>query len=163
MNLTPNFTLAELTRSDTAVRLKLDNTPPPEVIANLRMLAATGELVRARVAKVYGEKPIIASSGYRAPAVNIAVGGSGTSDHTKGLALDFNVPGLTPLQVCTLIADDPNIKYDQLIHEFGRWVHIGIGPRMRRRNLTIFKGTGYQPGLLTEAEARALAAKRVAK
>jgi len=128
--MSPNFTLAELTHSDAAVRRGLDNSPDDEAIANLRKLAATLEEVRSLLGV-----PIVISSGYRAPAVNKAVGGSSTSAHCRGLAADFIAPGFgTPQEVARAIRDS-GIKFDQLIYE-GTWVHLSIDPKMRRQVLT---------------------------
>jgi hypothetical protein len=70
-----------------------------------------------------------------------------------GLAADFTAPGYgTVVQVARRIAAS-NLRYDQLIHEYGSWVHIGLAPRRgkpRRRNLSIFKGTGYLGGIITK-------------
>ena len=136
--MTPNFTLAELTRTDTG----LANGPNADQLANLGRLAATLERVR----KVLGGKPLIVTSAFRSPAVNRAVGGSPTSAHVHGLAADFTCPRYgTPLQVCMAI-EGSGIEFDQLIHEYGRWIHLGIGPRERGEVLTIDK-RGTRPGL----------------
>ena len=119
MQLSPHFTLAEMVVSQTASRLGLDNTPPPAVIAALRGLCLNLlEPVRAHFGR-----PVIVSSGYRAPAVNKACGGSATSQHRFGQAADFTVPGVANLELCQWI--QRNLKYDQLIYEFGPsgWVH----------------------------------------
>lgn len=132
MNLTPHFTLEEMTRSDYAARHGIDNTPSQDVIENLTTVALALEEVRTLLGH-----PIFVSSGYRGPKVNSAVGGSKTSAHIEGLAADFTCFTYgTPRDVCRAIMGS-TIQYDQLIHEFGQWVHIGLGPRMRRQNLTI--------------------------
>jgi zinc D-Ala-D-Ala carboxypeptidase len=131
--LSPHFSLAELTFSQIGARKGIDNTPPPEVEARLRMTAISMEAVR----QVLGGKAISVSSGYRSPELNEAVGGSRTSAHTTGWAVDFNCHGFgSPLYVCRAIAAS-DLEFDQLIHEFGRWVHISFGPRLRRQLLTI--------------------------
>lgn len=130
MNLSPNFTLDELTHSDIAIRKGIDNTPNADVTANLTELALTLEKVRALLGV-----PIHINSGYRGPKVNAAVGGSTTSAHMTGQAADFIAPAFgTPKEVATKIAES-DIEFDQLIHE-GRWVHIGIRGDMRRQVLT---------------------------
>lgn len=136
--LSPHFTLEELTFSQTAARKGIDNDPPPNVEAILRMTAARMEAVRT----VLGGKGISVSSGYRSPELNVAVGGSRTSAHTTGWAVDFTCPAFgSPLAVCKAIAAS-DLEFDQLIHEYGRWVHVGFGPRLRRQLLTIGpKGT----------------------
>jgi putative chitinase len=90
------------------------------------------------------------------PAVNVAVGGSEKSAHMDGFAIDFTCPGVgVPLEVARKIAAS-DIKYDQMIHEYGRWVHISFDPALRKQQLTIFKPEGkYKPGLLSEAEYHA--------
>lgn len=120
MRLSKHFTLAEMTRSQTASRRGLDNTPPPKAIAALRALCENVlEPIRTHFAR-----PVIVTSGYRAPAVNKAVGGSASSQHCKGEAADFTVPGVSNLDLCQWIMR--NLKYDQLIYEFGEggWVHV---------------------------------------
>lgn len=136
--MTPNFTLAELTVTTTG----LVNTPNADQLANIERLAATLERVR----KVLGGKPLLVTSAFRSPAVNRAVGGAPTSSHVHGLAADFTCPRYgSPLQVCMAI-EESGIEFDQLIHEYGRWVHLGIGPRERGEVLTIDK-RGTRPGL----------------
>ena len=120
MKLSPNFTLAELTHSETAERLGLDNTPDEKVKANLVRLARILEEVR----RVLG-RPIMVNSAYRSPAVNKAIGSKPTSQHCIGCAADIRVPGLTPNDIVKEIIKT-NIEYDQLIREFDSWVHISI-------------------------------------
>lgn len=130
MQLSPHFTLAEFTRSELAVRHGLDNTPTGPVVENLKALAATLEEVRQLLGA-----PIIITSGYRAPAVNRAVGGSAMSAHCHGYAADFIAPEYgTPQEVARAIRDS-GIRYDQLIYE-GAWVHLSVDPKMRRQVLT---------------------------
>jgi uncharacterized protein YcbK (DUF882 family) len=120
MNLSPNFTLEELTASETAMRNGLDNTPGPIAMQNLTRLANFLEEVR----KVLG-KPIMINSAYRGPEVNTHVGGSKNSQHMVGCAADIRVPGMSPNEVCkAIIASD--LQYDQLIREFDSWTHISI-------------------------------------
>ena len=136
--MTPNFTLAELTRTDTG----LPNSPNADQMANIERLAGVLEKVRG----VLGGKPLIVTSAFRSPAVNRAVGGSPTSAHVHGLAADFTCPRYgSPLQVCMAI-EESGIEFDQLIHEYGRWIHLGVGPRERGEVLTIDKH-GARPGL----------------
>ncbi len=143
MRLSNHFSVAELTRSSVADRLRLDNTPTNAEIANLRLLAHTLEAVRA----LLGGHPIYISSGFRSDAVNRVVGGAATSAHRLGLAADLTCPAFgSPLMVCQAIVDS-SIDFDQLIHEKGQWVHLGLatGP-MRRQTLT-FSGSSYRSGL----------------
>jgi len=120
MNLSPNFTLEELTHSEIAERQGLDNTPNDDVKANLTRLARFLEEVR----RVLG-RPIMVNSAYRSPQVNTAVGSKPTSQHCNGCAADIKVPGLTPDNIVKEILKT-NLEYDQLIREFDSWVHISI-------------------------------------
>lgn len=139
MNLTPHFTLEELTI--TSVHAK--NEPTLLQIENLRQVAYILEYIRAKLGC-----PIHINSGFRSKVVNTTVGGSKTSSHMDGLAVDFIVPQYgTPLQICKLLASDKDFigKIDQVIEE-GTWVHVGIGPKMRHQVLTKTP-TGYSTGL----------------
>lgn len=143
MNLTPHFTLEELTFSSTAERLLIDNTPPLDVVSRLTIAAYGMEQVRSILGK-----PIHIDSGYRCPALNKAVGGAKDSAHLDGYAVDFKCPDFgTPLEiVTTLIAS--GIKFDQCIQE-GTWVHISFAPAMRQQVLTAHfsaNGTTYTKG-----------------
>lgn len=147
MNLSTYFSLDELTLSQTAVRLGLKNEPTAEALENLKYLAGQLDKVR-RLLRV----PVLISSGYRSPAVNKAVGGAANSQHMLGQAADFTAPRAgTPYEVARLI-DESDLQYDQLIHEFGRWVHISfVRPELgapRRQALSIFKAGKYKPGIL---------------
>ena len=125
--LTDNFTIEELTRSSTAIRLGLDNSVPNNLIANMRRVTNVLEIIRAHF-----DSPIHVTSCYRSPAVNAAVGGSPTSAHRFAHAADFEVKGVPNIKVCQWIAE--NIEdYDQVIYEFGLsnqpyagWVHLGF-------------------------------------
>lgn len=136
--LSDHFTLAELTVSAAAARKGLDNTPPPEIVDQLILTADRMEKVRA----LLGGHPIRVTSGYRSPAVNKAVGGSATSAHRTGHAVDFTCPGFgTPAQVAAHLAK--HLKgFDQIIEEFGQWVHVGFGPGQRGELLTARKVGG---------------------
>jgi hypothetical protein len=133
--LSPNFTLEEMTI--TQVR-GVDNTPPPEVVENLKLVAAALEQVRTAL----GGHPITVSSGYRNPVINARVGGAVHSAHMLGYAADFICPAFgTPLDICKALADTESVTWDQLIEEGwesgGRgWVHISVDPRMRMQVLT---------------------------
>ena len=145
MKLSPNFTLEEFTHSNTAARAGISNEPTPQILARLKIVAASLEQVRALL-----RRPITITSGYRSPALNDLVpGSSDTSAHTQGYAADFKVQGLTPLQVCQAI-QKAGLKYDQLILEYppSGWTHISIDPRMRSMELTKRNGTPYQPGII---------------
>ena len=145
--LTEHFTLEELISSQVAARKNIDNSPPTAVSKNLKLLAALLEDIRT----LLGNHPVVVSSGYRCPALNQEVGGALNSYHMDGLAADFTVPSYgTPLQTARAIASS-GIVYDQLIHEFGTWVHIGLpraGADPRHENLSIFSGSGSINGLV---------------
>lgn len=138
MQLTPHFSLAELTVTNT----KLDNTPSPKVIEVLRTTAFYMEKVR----ELLGNVAITVNSGYRSPDVNRAVGGTSNSSHTYGYAVDFTAYGHTPLTISNILSKS-NLKFDQLIYE-KTWVHISFDPRMRGNILTL-KGKGkYVKGIV---------------
>lgn len=141
--LSRHFSLAGLTRSETARRRGIDNRPPPELVPNLRLLARGLDEVR----RLLGHRLRI-SSGYRCPELNAAVGGARTSQHCEGLAADFECPGFgTPLEIVVALQRSP-IAFDQCILEFGRWVHVSFSRAPRRRVLTIYDdGRGYREGL----------------
>lgn len=126
MQLSEHFSLRELTRSDKADELGDPNTPTATHLANLRVLAARLEEVRA----LFG-LPIMIESGYRNPRVNAAVGGVPNSDHALGWAADIQINGVDDLTVAKTIRDS-GLKFDQLIREIGRTVHISFHPRMRQ-------------------------------
>lgn len=134
MQLSPHFSLAELTKSNTAIRKGLDNTAPDYIVTRLGRTASKMELVR----KICGDRAIIVFSGYRSDGVNKAVGGSPTSSHRDGDAVDFKVVGLSIKATIKLIRDS-DLSYDQLIDEFNAWVHIGFGPKQRQRTLSARK------------------------
>jgi hypothetical protein len=148
--MTPNFTLAELTVSETAERHGIDNTPTPEHLENLQRLAEFLETVKTAL----GGKPVMINSAYRGPAVNEKVGGSKSSQHMVGCAADIRIPGMNPDQVCrAIIAAD--LPFDQLIREFydpakaaGGWTHVSVtntpGSTPRKQALIIDK-TGTRP------------------
>lgn len=139
------FSIQELTRSDTADRLGIDNTPDAVVVGRLETLV---EQLLDPLREAFGH-PIIVTSGYRCPELNTAVGGSPTSAHLQGFAADL-VPKYGDVQRFLeftywwlLIEGKP---YDQLIAETSskgaKWVHIGLySPRHTQRyeNKIIFK------------------------
>jgi hypothetical protein len=122
--LSAHFTVAEFTQSQVASRRGLDNTPNIDALRNLKRLATVMEKVR----EICGGHAVTITSGYRGPAVNKAVGGSLTSAHLVGLAVDFIIPGFgSPHDVCKAI--EPHLKeleIDQLIWEYGDWCHLGL-------------------------------------
>tara|TARA_R110002126_G_C10209517_1_gene477849 strand:+ start:166 stop:606 length:441 start_codon:yes stop_codon:yes gene_type:complete len=142
MNLTPHFTLEELTITD---HRELENTPNETELANLKRLAEFLETVKT----VLGGKPIMVNSAFRSKAVNDAVGSKDTSQHRIGCAADIRVPGLTPDEVVKAIIAS-GIGYDQVIREFDRWTHISIpnAGAPRKQALIIDKaGTRVYPSI----------------
>jgi len=145
--LSENFTLEEATHSDTAVRMGINNQPDERQLENMKKAAEGMQQIRA----VLG-KPISVNSWLRLPEVNVAVGGSRVSSHMDGWAIDFTSSYGNPLAVCKAI-EAAGIKFDQMIHEYGRWTHISFAPEMRGQKLTIFRPDNkYKVGLLTEEE-----------
>ena len=132
MQLTKNFTLEELTRSSKAKALKIDNSPNPEQLANLKALA---ENILQPLREALGF-PINITSGLRVPALNAAVKGSKTSQHTKGEAVDIKVSGKNKVIFDWIVN---NLEYDQVIWEFGTdsepsWVHVSYKKNEVNRN-----------------------------
>jgi len=145
MRLSDHFTLDELTRSATAVRLGIDNTPPEAAIARLQALCVQVlEPIRAHFGLV------IVDSGYRCAELNKAVRGSVASQHLQGEAADIVIPGVSALDVCRWIRDRSGITYDQLIQE-GRWTHISLAARANRHSVLTARfgagGVAYEKGL----------------
>jgi putative chitinase len=125
------FTLDEMTASNTAIRKGINNVPTGAAMQALAYTATRMDTVRTLLGH-----PIRVSSGYRSPALNKVIGGSNNSAHTLGYAVDFTCPGYgSPKDVCKAIMA-AKIQYDQLIWEFGTWVHISFDPRNRMQDLT---------------------------
>jgi len=154
MNLSANFSLKELTKSETATRLGLDNTPDEETIDNLKTLC---DKVLQPVREHFG-KSVTVNSGYRSPELNSspAVGGSKTSDHCKGMAADIEIAGVANADLAQWIMN--NLDYTQLILEFytqgipdSGWVHVSYDPKnLKKQELTAVKVAGktrYLQGL----------------
>ena len=118
MQLTPNFTLEELTHTD---HRSIQNVPNSTEINNLRRVAELLEEVKA----VLNNKFVIINSGFRCKELNDAVGSKDTSQHRLGCAADIRIPGLSPEQVVQAILNSP-IQFDQLIREFDSWTHISV-------------------------------------
>jgi zinc D-Ala-D-Ala carboxypeptidase len=149
MQLSEHFSLEEATYSETAIRLGISNQPNEQQLANMKVAAEKMEEVR----NVTGALRV--NSWLRLPDVNVAVGGSKVSSHMDGWAIDCSSSAHTPYELCQIVLN-AKIKFDQMIHEYGRWMHISFAPEMRQQSLTIFKPEGkYKPGILTEAEYHA--------
>jgi len=140
VNLSPNFTLEELTFTD---HREFDNTPSAFERANLVRLAALLE----RVKTALGNAPVIVNSAFRCKQVNDAVGSKDTSQHRLGCAADIRVPSLTPDQVVKACIA-AKLPFDQLIREFDRWTHISITNTQNgtpRNQVLIIDGKGTRP------------------
>ena len=150
MKLTANFSLSELTRSQTATRKGIDNTPNAEQLANLTALC---ECVLQPVRNYFGMVVRI-SSGLRVPELNSAIGGSTTSDHCKGMAADIEVPGVDNLALAEWVVK--NLEFRQVILEFytpgipdSGWVHVSYNPSDNKKQaLTATKKDGKTVYLL---------------
>lgn len=150
--MTPHFTLVEFTASATAARRGIDNTLPPDLVPAARQTLEMMERIRAYLSQLAGgEVPIIISSGYRCPALNMLVGSSSTSDHPKAAAVDWTAPSFgTPLEVCRALAPQVGaLAIGQLIHEYGQWVHTStrLPAKMVNRIITIGHA-GTLPGIV---------------
>lgn len=139
-----NFTWKEVTVSETADARGISNQPHVEDLPAILHTAAQMEAVRS----LLNDNPVLVNSWYRNEVVNRLVGGVPGSAHRQGFAVDFRCPGYGSVtDVCKAIAAS-DLQYDQLIWEYGRWVHISFSPRMRRQNLWIkSKAQGYQLGV----------------
>ena len=152
MKLSPNFTLQEFTKSQTALRMGIDNTPEEDHMVAAQSLFL---MVVQRVRDHFG--PTVINSGYRGPKLNEAVGGSSKSQHCKGEAVDIEVPGVPNATVAEWIRD--NLDFDQLILEFytpgipdSGWVHVSYKHDENRKSvLTAMKEDGktvYKVGII---------------
>ena len=149
MQLTKNFSLREFTKSQTAERMGIDNTPPEEIIPKLSFLAT--QILEPLREKI--DKPILITSGYRCPELCEAIGSKPTSQHTKGEAVDFEAIGMSTLNLAEMIIN--HFDFDQVILECYRkgdmnsgWVHCSlISGENRQEVLTYTKAKGYEKGL----------------
>jgi len=153
MNLTKNFTLAEMTKSETALRHGIDNTPGEQEMCALKVLA---ENVLQPI-RDHFQKGVKINSAYRSPEVNQKVGGSRTSDHCRGQAADIEIPGVANAELAQWIVD--NLEFRQVILEFytqgipdSGWVHVSYVPEDNKKQvLTATKKDGktvYLNGLV---------------
>lgn len=149
MQLSKHFKLEEFEKSSTAIRLGIKNKAGSGEIKNLTDLCyAVLEPVRAKF-----EKPIIVTSGYRSEELCVAIKSSKTSQHTKGQAVDFEIAGVSNLQVALWIQN--NCDFDQLILEFWNeeegansgWVHCSYNEGSNRKQVLTFDGKEFKNGL----------------
>ena len=153
MNLTKNFTLSELTKSETALRHDMDNSPDQTAISNLQALAVHV----LQPVRDHFDRGVKVNSGFRHPDVNAKVGGSKTSDHCKGMAADIEIPGVPNAELAEWIRS--NLLFTQVILEFytqgvpdSGWVHVSYDPaNLKKQALTAVKQDGktvYLQGLV---------------
>lgn len=135
MQLSENLSLAEMISSDSAKRKGISNKPTPEHIENMIVLA---EKVFQPIRNHFNI-PINVSSGYRSKELNKSIGGSQTSQHSKGEAMDIDMDGshVSNKEIFDFIKK--NLQFDQLIWEFGTkanpdWVHVSFNPHSAQRN-----------------------------
>tara|TARA_R100001443_G_scaffold54442_1_gene65888 strand:- start:413 stop:871 length:459 start_codon:yes stop_codon:yes gene_type:complete len=151
MKLTENFSLNELTKSQTAERKGIDNTPSTEHQENLKSLC---EMILQPIRDHFGQV-VSVSSGYRSPELCVAIGSSTQSQHAKGEASDFEIFGVSNKELADYI--DQNLDYDQLILEYWKgedepnsgWVHCSYtNGNNRKQYLRAYKENGstkYEP------------------
>ena len=147
MKLSKNFSLQEMTKSQTALRRGIDNTPTPDKIDPLTMLC---EKVLQPV-RDHFDRPVTITSGYRSPELCMAIGSKPTSQHTKGQAADFEVPGVSNMEVAKWISE--NLEFDQLILECYTGgntgsIHCSYVHEPRKELLTYDRVNGYRKGLI---------------
>ena len=154
MYLTNNFTLSELIKSQTALRLDIDNNPSDQVLGNLTDLCVNV----LQPVRDYYKTGVTINSGYRSPELNKAIGGVPTSDHCMGYAADIEIPGIPNYDIARYIAD--TLNFTQLILEFytpgipdSGWVHVSYNPsNLKNQILTAVKANGktvYKSGLIS--------------
>jgi len=151
LKLSENFSLQELLKSQTALRKGIDNKPAdPSIITNLQVLC---EKVLQPVRDHYA-RPVVINSGYRCPKLNKAIGSSSKSQHTKGMAADIEIPGVSNKELAEYIED--NLPFDQLILEFyngvdpnSGWVHVSyVGDADNRKQTLTINKNGTFPGFI---------------
>ena len=139
--LSKHFSLKEMTKSGTAARLGLDNTPNEEQIENLKALC---ENILEPLREYYESRPIMVSSAYRSEKLSEAIGSSSRSQHCKGEAVDFEIPGFDNKQVASHIKN--NFDFDQLISEYyeegiadSGWIHVSFKRDGSNRKQSLIK------------------------
>lgn len=135
MQLSKNFSLLEFTRSRTADRLDIDNTPSDEIIENLKRTAEGMQKIR----KVLGDQPIRITSGYRCYDLNKAVGGVPNSDHLTGSACDFQCNNFGDCRRIYEVLCESNIVFNQLILEHDTWIHVSFTDNPKNEKFEITK------------------------
>lgn len=149
IRLSEHFTLGEMTRSYTAARMGIDNTPPDNLVGNLRDLCVQ---VLEPVRLHFGV-PFRPSSGYRSRELNRAVGGAVMSQHCNGLAVDFEIPGVSNYDLAAWIRD--NLVFDMLFLEHytpglpaSGWVHVSYKAGSNSNRVMTYSNRAFQQGLV---------------
>ena len=147
MNLSRNFTLEEMEKSSTGIRLGIKNKAGAGEIKNLGDLCyEVLEPVRAKF-----DKPVTITSGYRSPELSEAIGSKATSQHCSGEAVDFEIAGVSNLQVALWLTN--NVNFDQCILEFwtgeasSGWIHVSYKDGSNRKQVLTYDGKSYTNGL----------------
>ena len=146
MYLSPNFSLEEMCKSSTALRKNINNSPND---LQVQSMTALSKNILQPIRDEFG--PFIVSSGFRSVALCEAIGSKATSQHAKGQAADFEVPGVDNYELALWI--DTNLSYDQLILEYysggnSGWIHCSYVPNGRKQKLTIDNYHGTRIGLI---------------
>lgn len=148
LRLSKNFRLSELTKSSTALRRNIDNTPDHKVVYNLEYLCCRV----LQPVRDHFELPVTVNSGYRSPELNAAVGSSSRSQHTTGMAVDFEIAGIDNFIVAKWVQD--NLEFDQLILEFydgtptSGWVHVSLKESGNRNEVLTINNHHTSRGLV---------------
>lgn len=146
-----HFTIEEFTYSETANGLCISNNIPEDLLTNAYKTIAVLENIRALLSDIRGKDIAMdIRSGYRSPDLNNAVGGKVKSDHVTALACDFVAPSFgSPFDVCRAILPHiDNLGIGQIIHEYGRWVHVGLPkPALEINRVITISNSGTKPGI----------------
>ena len=138
-----HFSLHELTQSETATELGIDNSPTADALPNLMRMMELLEQTRHTL----GDKPMTITSGYRCVILNRAVGGVATSAHQQGLAADFVCPRFGTVREIVRFLAASQLNFDQLIEEHAggkSWVHIGLAVSGYRREVLLYEDGQYR-------------------
>jgi zinc D-Ala-D-Ala carboxypeptidase len=144
MKVSENFSLTELTYSDTAVRRGIKNEPTDEILRNLQKVC---QFILEPIRNHF-ENPVVITSGFRSPELCLAIGSTIKSQHTKGEAVDFLIFGIANKEVADWIVN--NLDYDQCILEFWNpeqpnsgWIHCSFSSNNRKQYLRAYKQHGF--------------------
>lgn len=141
IQLSKNFWLSEFTHSQSAIRQCVNNAPCVSTVKNLKALCINLlQPLRDELGC-----PIIISSGYRSPQLNKIIGGANNSQHVRGQAVDFTVPNMTLVAVIEMI--QKNFPFDQLILEFGSWIHVSYCSEYNRKQVLTINHHGTFSGI----------------